>query len=160
MKRQTVRRLLGLGATAALVAAGLSQCGWVKAIQLDREVDRLCAIDGGVHIYETVTLPKEYFGPDGELAPPYRGRMGTDTGYGPEFQSILRTTYLVSGNPSMTRTVWRLVRKADERTLGEAITYSRAGGDLPGPSAPSGYTCPPPSADKNIERRIFTKQEN
>ncbi len=29
--------------------------------QLDAEVDRLCAIDGGVRVYETVTLPPDKF---------------------------------------------------------------------------------------------------
>jgi len=119
-----------------------------------------CAIDGGVHIYETVALPKDYFGPDGELASPYKGRMGTDARYGPEYQSTLTKAYLVSGNPSLTRTVWRLVRKADGKVLGEAIIYSRADGDLPGPSAPSGHTCPKPPADINIERRVFVEQAN
>ena len=157
---RTPSSVAGAGVALTLFALGLSACGSVQKAELDREVDRLCAIDGGVHIYEVVRLPKNYFGPDGELVPPYRGRMGTDARYGPEYQSTLRTTYLVSGNPSLTRTVWRLVRKADEKVLGEAITYSRAGGDLPGPSAPSGYTCPQPSADNNIERRVFVKQEN
>ena len=29
--------------------------------QLDAEVDRLCAIDGGIRVYETVTLPPDKF---------------------------------------------------------------------------------------------------
>ncbi len=66
-----------------LTTLGLAGCGPVQKAELDREVDRLCAIDGGVQTYETVTLPKDYFGPDGELASPYKGRIGTDARYGP-----------------------------------------------------------------------------
>ena len=29
--------------------------------RLDREVDRLCAIDGGIRVYETVQLPSDKF---------------------------------------------------------------------------------------------------
>jgi hypothetical protein len=144
----------------ALTTLGLAGCGPLQKAELDREVGRLCAIDGGVHICENVTLPKDYFSPDGEPASPYKGRMGTDARYGPEYQSTLTKAYLVSGNPSLTRTVWRLVRKADGKVLVEAIIYNRAGGDLPGPSAPSGYTCPKPPADMNIERRVFVEQPN
>jgi hypothetical protein len=109
----------------ALTTLGLAGCGTAQKAELDREVDRLCAIDGGVHIYETVALPKDYFGPDGELASPYKGRMGKDARYGPDYQSTLTKAYLVSGNTSLTRTAWRLVRKADGKVLGEAIIYSR-----------------------------------
>ena len=35
--------------------------------QLDDEVKRLCAIDGGVRVYETVTLPPEKFNQWGEI---------------------------------------------------------------------------------------------
>src|SRR4051794_10382480 len=66
-----MRRLIALALTVApmLLFAG---CERAKT-KLDREVDRLCAIDGGMHVYETVKLPKEDFGPDGEVFPQYRG---------------------------------------------------------------------------------------
>jgi hypothetical protein len=83
MRRMTVAAIVG----AALLVA----VGWLpfQRYRLDREVDRLCAIDGGVHIYETVTLPKENFGPNGEVFPQYRG-VRTDRGrYGPDYSSSL-----------------------------------------------------------------------
>jgi hypothetical protein len=35
--------------------------------ELDAEVDRLCAIDGGIRVYETVTLPPDKFNERGEI---------------------------------------------------------------------------------------------
>ena len=65
-----MRPRLMTATTAAFVA--LLGCVPLQTVVLDREVDRLCAIDGGVHIYEVVRLPKEDFGPNGDLFPQYR----------------------------------------------------------------------------------------
>lgn len=35
--------------------------------RLDKEVDRLCAIDGGIKVYETVLLPPDKFNQWGEV---------------------------------------------------------------------------------------------
>jgi hypothetical protein len=156
-------RLLKIGATLAVLvlsALGLSQCSWVQKVRLDREVDRLCAIDGGVRIYETVKLPKEDFGPDGEVFPQYRTLRSSDAPYGPGYQSDIKSETLVAGDPSLTRTVWRIVRRQDMKVLAEVVYYNRAGGDLPSPSAPSGRTCPGRSDDLNIERRVFIRLEH
>ena len=83
-----MRRLIS--PVLVLVASGIvSGCERAKT-KLDREVDRLCAIDGGVHIYETVKLPKDNFGPDGEVFPQYRGLPSEDGRYGPHFYATLR----------------------------------------------------------------------
>ncbi|MBP9101513.1 MAG: hypothetical protein KBF68_09110 [Nitrosomonas sp.] len=37
---------------------------FTEKARLDREVKRLCAIDGGIKVYETVKLPAERFGKD------------------------------------------------------------------------------------------------
>ena len=118
--------------TMSLATLGLSQCGLVQQIKLDREVDRLCAIDGGVHIYETVILPKENFGPDGEV--------------------------LVAGNPSLVRLQGDFVRKSDDKVMGKVVIYVRGGGDLPGPWHPSSHRCPSDPAP-DLERQLFKPQE-
>jgi hypothetical protein len=141
-----------------LVAVSLPRCGWVQKAKLDREVDRLCAIDGGVHIYEVVRLPKENFGPDGEVFPQYR--QSSTAPYGRDYRSILRTELLVTGDPSLSRTLWQIVRAADSKILGEVVHYSRAGGDFPALlSNPSGHTCPGSSAGLNIETLVFKRLE-
>jgi hypothetical protein len=69
----------------ALALMALAGCGSAQKAELDREVDRLCAIDGGVHIYEVVRLPRENFGPDGEVFPQHRRQLFTDGRYGSEY---------------------------------------------------------------------------
>ena len=153
-------RPLKVGATlAALVlsALGLSQCGWVQKARLDREVDRLCAIDGGVRIYEIVTLPKENFGPAGEVFPQYRslypkGELGTD------YVSAYEVIELVSGDPSLQRIQVRVTRVADGKKLGEFVDYKRSGGDLPGPSEASRKSCPSSRDSGTFLQRIFLQE--
>ena len=96
--------MIGVGlALLVLSALGLSQYGWVQKARLDREVDRLCAIDGGVRIYETVTLPKENFGPDGEVFPQYRHLPSNSGRFGSEYTVLRADNVLVAGNPTMVR---------------------------------------------------------
>ena len=154
-------RLPMVGATLALLvlsALGLSQCGWVQKVSLDREVDRLCAIDGGVRIYETVRLPKEDFGPDGEVFPQYRSELFTAGRYGPDYVGRMANEVLVTGNPAMQRINSAIVRKADDKVLGEVVIYRRSGGDLPGPAEPSRYSCPK-GPIFNVEQQVFKPRE-
>jgi hypothetical protein len=127
-------------ALIALLALANGGCERAKT-RLDREVDRLCAIDGGVHIYETVTLPRENFGPDGEVFPQYRADVRSGGGLGPDFRWTSVTTKLVDGDPSLTRWEQTITRKQDDKVLGMRIVYTRGGGDLPGPWAASSYSC-------------------
>ena len=159
MSRQTLKRIvLGLVLTA-LTLAGLSQCGWVQQIKLDREVDRLCAIDGGVHIYETVFLPKESFGPDGEAFPQYRQLLFTESRYGPEFFGRIADKVLVSGSPALQRLNSLIVRRSDDKVLGEMVIYRRSGGDGPWLSASSRHSCPE-GPEFNLEGQVFKPQQN
>ena len=48
-----------------LVAAYFGPSSYRKA-QMDKEVDRLCAVDGGIKVYETVKLPADQFNEWGE----------------------------------------------------------------------------------------------
>jgi len=148
----------GVGVALTLFALGLSACGSVQKAELDREVDRLCAIDGGVHVYEVVRLPKEDFGPDGTVFPQYRSHLFTAGRYGPEYVGRMADKVLVAGNPSMVRQNTMIVRMADEKVLGEVVIYGRRGGDGPGLSEPSSHICPKwPATD--LERQLFVPQE-
>ena len=51
--------------------------------RLDREVDRLCAIDGGIRVYETVTLPADKFNERGEIA--FYRPTQKESALGPEY---------------------------------------------------------------------------
>jgi hypothetical protein len=109
--------------------------------KLDREVDRLCAIDGGVHIYETVKLPNDNFGPDGEVFPQYRGLPPESGRYGPHFYETLERTTLVPGDPSLIKSRIRIIRRSDGKVLAEQVNYSRGGGDFYGPWNASTHQC-------------------
>lgn len=141
-----------------LLALSTTGCERAKT-RLDREVDRLCAIDGGVHIYETVTLSKENFGPDGEVFPQYRG-LSLDKGrYGAEHYLRAEERVLAADTPSLHRFSIAIVRRSDSRVMGEQISYVRRGGDFPGPWPDSSHSCSDASPrNRGIESMIFIQQ--
>lgn len=138
----------------ALVTLSTVGCERTKT-RLDREVDRLCAIDGGVHIYETVKLSKENFGPDGEVFPQFKGRTSEQGRYGSDYWGSLEVAVLIAGNPSLQRNRVAMRRRSDDKVLAEIIDYKRGGGDLPGPWEPSYYTCPQSIQTGDFYRRVF-----
>lgn len=97
--------------------------------RLDQEVDRLCAIDGGSVIYETVRLPSVRFHETGKPLVP----MGhDDTGFG---YFIKGTEQLVAGpydkvqGASLKRFESQIVRSADGKVIAKSVDYNRSGGD-------------------------------
>lgn len=135
------------------VAASLSGCERAKT-KLDREVDRLCAIDGGVKIYETVTLSPENFGPNGQVFPQYQHLTSKGGQLGPDYQWELTRTEVVSGNPKLIRWSEKIIRKRDSKLMAERIDYERGGGDFYGPWPPSSYFCKSNSS-KTIVQEVF-----
>ena len=125
-------------------AAWFIWLGWhlfgVEKILLDWKVDRLCAQDGGVKVYETVELPAEMFDKWG-MVNFYRPTQG-ENALGVEYVFKEETMYYRQGNPEMWKAKYQVIRNQDGKLLGETILYGRAGGDLPGPWQPSGYRCP------------------
>mgnify|MGYP003387907580 CR=1 FL=1 len=150
--RRNASVAVGIGVLA------LTGCGPYQKAKLDREVDRLCAIDGGVHIYETVKLPKENFGPDGEVFPQYRAHVVTGDGFGPNYKWTSVTKWIVEGDPSLVRWEQTITRMMDGKVLGKRIVYVRGGGDLPGPWAPSGYSCRNVSID--LTQQVFLRGDS
>ena len=120
---------------------------------LDAEVDRLCAIDGGVKVYETVTLPPEKFNEWGQINfyQPIRG----ENALGPEYLYQSETHYYGEGNPQMLRYHEEVFRRSDGTLLGETTIYVRSGGEW----APSSYHCPPTSesSEQELFKKIFRK---
>jgi hypothetical protein len=142
----------------ALTTLGLAGCGTAQKAELDREVDRLCAIDGGMHIYETVALPKEDFGPDGEVSPKYRLRYPKGE-LGPNYIAGYQVRDLVAGNPSLQRLRVYVQRVAEGKTLGEFVDYKRSGGDGIGPGEPSRKSCPTSRDSGGFYKRIFVQEK-
>ncbi len=119
--------------------------------RLDREVNRLCTIDGGIRVYEKVKLPIEKFDQHGQIYIPARWLAKPKDEYYYEGS----TNYLVKGNPELLRLETRMYRKSDNTLLGESILYVRRGGNLPGPWHPSSFSCP---QTKDLSGYIFLPQ--
>lgn len=123
--------------------------------RLDDEVRRLCAIDGGIKVYETVVLPASRFDQYGAIRIPSKEDFKkTD-----EFYYVSETTYMRTGDPVMWRTRHQVFRANDKKLLGEAIQYARRGGDIPGPWHESSFGCPDSGARPNLNESIFKKDE-
>jgi hypothetical protein len=123
---------------------------------LDQEVNRLCAIDGGIKVYEAVKLPAERFNEWGQVNF-YKPAQG-EAALGPEYIFKKQTTYYRRGNPEMWRTHIEVIRRVDEKSLGESTSYSRRGGDLPGPAHDSSFGCPEERGDVPLLMQIFQRQ--
>jgi hypothetical protein len=118
--------------------------------ELDAEVDRLCAIDGGIKVYETVKLPAEKFDKYGQIRVPAKWLAKPED----EYYYESSTNYLIKGNPELRRYDHKLYRRSDNKIIGESIRYSRVGGDIPGPWHHSSFTCPQGS---DLVQSIFIK---
>lgn len=117
--------------------------------ELDAEVRRLCAVDGGVKVYETAVLPPEMYNEQGV----FQGRIPMKERVMPsdKYHYEVRSQVLVKGNPRLIRTEVQIVRKADGKVLGTKVSYGRGGGDW----APSSFTCPDPTASVGLESSVF-----
>ncbi len=121
--------------------------------RLDREVKRLCAIDGGIKVYETVPLPPDKFNKYGQINF-YRPTQGENT-LGKDYLFKRETYYYKQGNPDLFRLHTQIFRRSDGKLLGESVFYKRGGGDIPGPWHGTSYMCPELSVKTDILRQIF-----
>jgi len=124
----------------------------------DAKVKRLCAKDGGIKVYETVTWPPEKFNRWGQPKF-YKPTQGENT-LGPEYVYKDETIHLRRGNPSIRKHHTQIFRKSDMKLLGETTVYSRGGGDfLSRVLAASVFWCPDITKSNSIilMTRIFTK---
>ena len=156
MRNNFLRPLSKLMLFLGLLLVG-SGCERAKT-KLDREVDRLCAIDGGVKIYERVTLSAENFGPNGEVFPQYQHLTSKGRELGPEYEWASEVKKFVEGDPSLIRRHQKVVRIVDRKLLGERIYYVRNGGDFYSfLSTPSSYSCIPAISNVGLLTSVFVK---
>ncbi|WP_108698891.1 hypothetical protein [Nitrosomonas oligotropha] len=118
--------------------------------RLDREVKRLCAIDGGIRVYETVKLPAERFDQYGQIRVPVKWLAEP----GDEYYYKGSTSYLIKGNPELLQLRTWIYHKSDNRLLGESTVYMRRGGGIPGPWHMPAFICPQ-ETDVDMKKRIF-----
>lgn len=119
---------------------------------LDAEVRKLCAKDGGIKIYEKVELPAEKFDKYGNARIPSK----EDASPFDDYFYLREIKYLEKGDPEMWQTHVKIIRRKDEKVLGESIRYTRRGGDIPGPWHPSSFICPDiKKTSPSLEKSIF-----
>ena len=111
----------------------LTGCGEKGAA--DKQMQELCAKDGGAKIYETVTLPASDFGSLGQPLDQYwSGQSDPKNKLGPNFRYIQKIEFLKQGNTimgevQMIRSIEKIYRRSDDKLLAESIEYGRSGGD-------------------------------
>jgi hypothetical protein len=137
-----------------LVSVTGTLLGGCEKSRLDEEVTKLCAMDGGIKVYETVKLPHEKFNQFGNVEIPSKDKAKQED----LFFYELDTKYLKTGNPEMWRSHHRIIRREDGKLLGESIRYTRRGGDMPGPWHETAYSCPGTAVRPSLEEAIFSKQ--
>ena len=100
-----------------LPLAAACSSGPIAKAALDDEVRRLCAIDGGVKVYETVKLPADKFDRYGK--PNFRIPSKEYLRPQDEYFYILDIFYYRKGNPEISREHTKLFRRSDGKLLGE-----------------------------------------
>jgi hypothetical protein len=141
-----------------VLSFALAACaGWVPGRQSywDAKVKEMCKKDGGVTIYAKLPISKS----DIDLL----GRVGDQIGIpakaladpnAPAYEE-LEIAYLRKGNPRVTRSEMKIVRRADKAVIARAIIYARSGGDFPSPAYPSSFTCPSLNDVMSDLQRLF-----
>ncbi len=123
--------------------------------RIDSQVRELCAQDGGIRVYETVTLPPDKFleGGDINFFYPTRG----ENALGEEYVYYSDKTEYIKREPrgdlfelQMSRYHTKVFRRVDRKLLGELVVYGRSGGDVPGWWHPSSFYMP-----KKPKSRVF-----
>lgn len=129
---------------------------WVavgRNMRLDQQVREMCAKDGGVKVFETVTLPADKFNEYDQVRVPAKAYLKPEDEYFYEDGS----RYLQKGNPEIWRNHFRIIRRSDGKVMGETISYTRRGGGLPGPWHPSSFGCPKDADTTDLAKQIIIK---
>lgn len=127
--------------------------------RLDKEVDRLCAIDGRSVIYETVKLPASKFNSYGQPMVPQNNKDDTEFGYYIQGGEQMLSEPCQTPCARLFRRQWSVIRTADRKVIAEHIYYTRGGGYwLEGvPGVGHGKSCPGP-VPMDFDKRVFIKE--
>lgn len=131
----------------------------------DYRVKEMCERDGGIVVYEKVSIPDKYVDKNGIIRIPQKlpvsGRRqgfeaeATDLFYYEWIDEPIRTGSLAVGRHTLN-----IIRSTDKKILGSMIIYSRSGGDLPTFAHPSSFSCPDPKARQDPLNMVFVKEHN
>ena len=151
------KKLLFFAFTIVITSLVLTGC---EKDELDRQMEALCAKDGGNKVYETVALPADMFSESGQpfssvKSRSQEGKLGSEYIYLNEIK-ILKEGDILKGEGRLLRGHIKIIRKSDSKLLGESIAYGRSGGDGFVLGHPSSNSCPKEGGP--IEKSIFIKQ--
>lgn len=148
-------------ALAGLSALALSGCSTPAQVRLDERLSALCAVDGGITVYEAVNLPSSAFNDHGfiNFYKPGEGRNAL----GKDFDYQYNRVTLVPGSeygekPRLTRFEISVIRKSDGKLLARAVSYNRFGGDFANPGHPTSKTCPESGIDNKLIKQLFARE--
>ncbi|WP_037588298.1 hypothetical protein [Stenoxybacter acetivorans] len=135
--------------------------GGGRVYYYDAEVKRLCAIDGGVKVYEKVVLSPEDYDKLMEEGLQSKDSNNQMANY---FSEDTGTDITIKkGNPTIKRSSSTVIARNDNRVVAEIISYYRIDGEFPVPWHSHGFSCPDyPNygnrPNRSIERSIFIKE--
>jgi hypothetical protein len=124
-----------------------------KKMYWDAKVRELCAIDGGVKVYERVELAAERFNRWGQ--PNFYDPTKGENALGSEYIYKFSIMYLRESDPIISKRTYQVFRKDKYELLGESIVYGRGDGDIPGPWHSSSFSCPEEGGDVPLLVKIF-----
>lgn len=128
--------------------------------RLDAEAKRLCAIDGGIKIYETAVLPRDKFHEKGTPKVPI-GNDNTGFGYlsrGTQEHLAGQIGQQAGDGAGLKRFTTQIVRSTDGKVMGESRVYGRHGGNfLDGYLQRPGFQCPTFEEVRNLSSEVFVK---
>jgi hypothetical protein len=150
LKRREHSHMKALIVTAALISL-TTNCAALGKSELDAEVKRLCAIDGGIKVYEHAPLSSVKVDERGDIRIPAKEYTSPRDKY--YFES--ETFFYRRGNPEMWRHEYRIIRANDKKVLGTSVVYTRRGGDLPSPIHDSSFSCPTVQSQPRLDKSIF-----
>jgi hypothetical protein len=153
---KVVHMMIGVVLLSAWFAAGFWPFAG-KKMYYDAQVREMCEKDGGITIYETVTLPANYFNQWGQ--PNFYDPIGGEYALGNEYTYKENKTMYRDKDPAVSRREYRVFRRDDGKLLGKSITYVRGGGDIPGPWHPSSFRCPKEGGVIPLFVKIFQQSE-
>lgn len=150
-KKLTPLATLAIG-KAALCVVGVWLLAGCEKARLDDEVRRLCAIDGGIKVYERTQLPKSEFNEYGQVSF-YKATPGSELVS--SFVLVKEEKPYKEGNPRMWRTYFAVRRIHDGKVLGESVGYTRFGDGFEGPFHPSSFQCPQNFGEVPLLEAVF-----
>lgn len=148
--------------TTYLLLVTLMLLGGCEKLWLDKQMKELCAKDGGVKVYETVTLPPEMFDQHGDPFPGWRARKEEER-FGSAYRYANTYHVINPGEPSkgegrLLKVETTITRVEDGKLLGVSMVYGRSGGDfMLWMGHPSHASCPQGLTERDLIRSVFVK---